>query len=510
MALFLSKSEDGIAQAWAMATLGSLLAHRRSLLKSVNSISIPETCQLIISSPTSTLPLRISSSLLYGMSLIYKQKVTCMFNDLLSVYTRISIPYAQPQLEEISPTSTLAAKKPSHRQYLSDDAKFNIAEDFVPDFELEPSVAMELALQIMKQDTLLNNIDPGNIPLAEEAEARDLLFERFMDKSYASIHMAPDEGYDVDFDFDQNGDIIVRNNTDKSDLEPGDVLTYADFDQDLHAIEAPTEELTKTHNSGSNDPHFSTTANLTAAADVPCQKGNKRKFRFVKDDQLYSLQGVKRSKSVKHQVSFPNLIELLSRTSPHFVNSCYKAVFGPVITSSIPRDRLPLAERHPRASQATLHRFFHDLVEIEEGRNIRAPNTSFDNLDIFLNQNDVPEDEQFFQDIDFDVILNLSLDTSLDELQHGNNEASPYAQMLSKFNSFVKTKLGQEEVDQISFEQLVPSKATISERSVTKRFAASAFASLLQLATLDQLRIESSDLAWSLKGSDIYLRMSHV
>lgn len=437
------------------------------------------------------------------MSLIYKQKVACMFNDLLSVYTRMSAPHVSLQSYDSTTSSSLAAKKNSNRQYMSDDAKFNIAEDFAPDFNLEPFEAMDTVLQIMHQDNLLNNIDPASIPLAEEADARDRLFEKFMDKSYASIHMEPDEGYVVDFEFDKNGDIIVLGNVNREAVTPGDLLEHTDFDQELRAIGGTTDDLTKTHNSGSNDPHFSTTANITTAADTTGTH-KKRKVRFIKDDNLYCEYRKKRLRSTSHRLFLPDLVEGLSQKSPHFVNYCYKAVFGPQITSGIPRNRYPLADRHPRAAPSTLHELFHDLVEIEEGRNIRAPNVSFDNMDTVLRHNISPDDEQFFQDIDFDVDLNLSMDNSLEEIWQDNDE-SPYAQMLSKFHSFVMTKLEQENQDKITFEQLVPSTATVDERPVNRKFAAPAFATLLQLATLGQLHLDTADSTESPLMNKIYI-----
>lgn len=422
-----------------------------------------------------------------------------MLNDLVSVNTRISIPHTP--LQSYDSTTSLAAKKQPNRQYLSDDARFNIAEDFASDFCLEPTVAMDMVLQIMHQDKLLNYVDPTSIPLAEEADARDRLFEKFMDKSYASIHMEPDEGYDVDFEFDKNGDIVLHGTVNQRGMVGGDLLDHADFDQELVAIGATTDELTKTHNSGSNDPHFSITANLTTAADATGNNRQKRKYRFVKDEYLYC-EGRKRVRSNKHQPSFTYLMEGLSQKSPHFVNYCYKAVFGPQLTSEIPRNRFPLADRHPRSAQATLPEFFQDLAEIEEGRNIRAP--SVENMDAVVRHNGSPDDDQFFQDIDFDVDLNLSMDNSLEEVWQDNDE-SPYAQLLSKLHRFVITKLEQENQNKISFEQLVPSRATIEERPVGRKFAAPAFATLLQLATLDQLHLNSVQSWQLLSGNDIYI-----
>lgn len=65
--------DTGLSTAWLLATLGSKTTYRRLVRKDILSISIPQTCD-IIGNPQSTIPLRLSSNLLYGVSLMYKQK----------------------------------------------------------------------------------------------------------------------------------------------------------------------------------------------------------------------------------------------------------------------------------------------------------------------------------------------------------------------------------------------------------------------------------------------------
>lgn len=498
--LFLTNGEEGkgIALAWAMATLGTLLTQRRHLLKSISAISIPETCQLIVS-PSAPLPLRISSNLLYGMSLIYRQKVSHMLNDLASVSARLAV----PSFTEIPTTGApeAAAKKITARQTMRDDARFNIAEDFAPSFELEPTAALDAVLQIMEQDQQLNEIDPSNVNLAAAADERDRLFEKFLEKSFASIHMDQDDGYDVDFDFDQNGEIVQQG----GEGTTADVLQDLNLDQDFHAVAGTIEELLKTQNTGTNDPHFSTTAqNAAPTLEIEAPR-KRRKTRFHKDGDLTFRAGPLTITSRVKQLnvgSLKDMVEFVSRTTPNFVNSCYMAVFGPAATSFIPLDRFPLTHRHASTSHIPLR--FHELMGIEEGRNYIRPNVSFDNIDNLPRNQDYADGQ--FPDIDFDFDLNFSPDISLEVAGQDNEDGLAFAKMLSKFRTFVQSKLGELSEKMLTFEELVPSKATETERPVNRKFVASAFAYILQLATLDQLQIQcnSEEDQFNLTG-DIYI-----
>lgn len=503
--LVFSKKDDGIAQAWAMATLGSLLAHRRTLRKTVIDMSIPQTCQLIISSPTNSLPLRISSNLLYGMSLIYKQKVTYMFNELVSVYSRLSVPLFS-NIPTESYTLGVAAKRTNIKQYMVDDAKFNISEDFSPSLDLEPSDAIDLILQIKEQDNLLNFMNPTSVPLAVEADARDRLFEIFMEKSYASVYMEPETEYDVDFEFDKNGQIIGH---DLGNADNHNFLQDADFDQDLHVVSASATELSKTQNTGTNDAHFSTTANQSGPEEQQENPRKRRRVRLIKDTRLtFEMERNQPStKSVQTtKPTFPEVIELLSRKTPQFVNSCYRALFGRAATLKVPNSRFPLTDRHPALSKTDLNSFFDNLVDIEEGRNYVSPHVSFEQADLVMRHQQAALEENF-TDFNFDLDLNYSPDISMDEIWPDNETESIYARMLSKFHAFVQSKLAESQDHKVTFEVIVPSQATASERPVNKKYAASAFASLLQLATKDQLHLESFSCDGYLTvTSDIYVR----
>lgn len=65
-----------------MATLGSRSSHSKVQKKDIVSVSIPETCTAI-SQPPQPLALRASSSLLYGVALVYKHKMNYFYSEYL-------------------------------------------------------------------------------------------------------------------------------------------------------------------------------------------------------------------------------------------------------------------------------------------------------------------------------------------------------------------------------------------------------------------------------------------
>lgn len=421
------------------------------------------------------------------MSLIYREKVSHMLNDLASVSARLSVPSFGVQASSAS--LEVAAKKPSAKHNMRDDPRFNIAEDFAPSFEIEPLAAVDAVLKIMEQDMLLDEMDPSSVPLAAAADERDRLFEKFMEKSFASVHMDPDEAYDVDFEFDQNGEIVQRN---VAEGTTADVLQDIDLDQDFQAVAGTVEELLKTQNTGTNDPHFSTTGNNAIPLLLHEAPRKRRKIRFLKDGVLtFGLESKKITAKVVHNTgTLPEIVEFVSRTNPHFVNSCYMAIFGPVATSAVPLDRYPLAHRHPATSSMPLQ--FHAIMGIEVGRNYVPPNFNLEEIDNLPRNHDFATGQFPDFDYDFDLDLNFSPDISIEEIGQDNEDASAYAKMLGKFHAFVQSKLEELPERKLAFEELVPSRATATERPVHRKFAATAFTSILQLATMDQLQIECS------------------
>lgn len=87
--LLLKASKDiGLSTAWLLATLGSKTSYRKVVRKDIIQISIPDTCNTI-QDPGAEIPLRISSNLLYGVSLMYKQKVDYFLSDVSLIRTRL-------------------------------------------------------------------------------------------------------------------------------------------------------------------------------------------------------------------------------------------------------------------------------------------------------------------------------------------------------------------------------------------------------------------------------------
>lgn len=476
----LTSKDDGIAQAWAMATLGSLASRRRAWRKAVVDISIPQTCTVILSSPNNTLPLRVSSNLLYGMSLIYKQKVTYMFNDVVAIYSRLCAPLFSNVPTEPA-LATVAAKTSPSKQYLMDDAKFSIDEDFAPDLDLDLPDAMDMILRIKQQDHELNQIDPASIPFAEQADARDRLFQQFVDKSFSTSNMEIEEEDSVGFEFDHNGDIVGH-------LASRAILEDVGFDEDFQAVSGTAADFSKAHNSGTNDPHFSTTANQTNEKQETARK--RRRVRFVKD--LVLTLDLERWRPLvasdqTRNLTIQDILELQSRENPQFVNSCNREIFGRVLTLSVPYSRYPLTRRHPKTAK-TLNSFFNNFEEIEEGRNYASLNYDRASAEIRRGQ-DFPEENLF--DFPFEIDMPNLSNISDEEIVEADRGESDHSRMLAGFLEFVHSKLDSLDNNVVTFADIVPSQAFETERPVNRKFAASAFALVLQLADKSQLQIHT-------------------
>lgn len=73
-----------IGTVWLLATVGNRSSYKKLLKKDVVSVSIPSVCNLI-SEQFEPLTLRLSSNLLYGVSLAYKQKINYFYIEANSI-----------------------------------------------------------------------------------------------------------------------------------------------------------------------------------------------------------------------------------------------------------------------------------------------------------------------------------------------------------------------------------------------------------------------------------------
>lgn len=81
-----SHSNLNVATAWLLSTLGSRNSCKKVLKKDILTTSIIETCKVMTNSQ---IPLRFSSNLMYGVTLLYRQKVDYFYSDVSLVLSRL-------------------------------------------------------------------------------------------------------------------------------------------------------------------------------------------------------------------------------------------------------------------------------------------------------------------------------------------------------------------------------------------------------------------------------------
>ena len=158
-------TSKGTATAWLVSTVGSGNRHGKGLKKEILQTSIPEICTDVISSKRS---LRITSNLMYGLTLIYKYKMDLMLSDILLMNSRLS---KDMVLLRIQKKSYVAVEKGSStvdrgtttNWILNDDPKFDIDYDLCPpfsdDIESCPNSDLIFSSMIETSDDVCSSFD---------------------------------------------------------------------------------------------------------------------------------------------------------------------------------------------------------------------------------------------------------------------------------------------------------------------------------------------------------------
>lgn len=133
-------SQDPIDVVWHLATLGNKSSYKRLQKREIVNLSIPDVCHIISeeTNPDSA-SLRVSLSLLYGVSIAYKLKVEYILADASHVKRLMLKGRSNGRLGRlycagknvIMPVSTRLAQT-SRNVFLQDDQSFDIQRDLVP------------------------------------------------------------------------------------------------------------------------------------------------------------------------------------------------------------------------------------------------------------------------------------------------------------------------------------------------------------------------------------------
>lgn len=414
--------------------------------------------------------LRLASNLMYGLSLLYKQKVDRMLNDIGSVNSRLS---ASNFYSGWNDTRVQPAKASSGPVYLKDDINFSVdfqmdALDFIG--QADSIKNLDRILRIRQNDNERNFIS-GIPPLLVTADERDRLFSEFMELSTLSLQPDPIADDHVSFALDLDAD-------NHREVPDHSFLDGIDFDQDYISTAAQVEDISKSVSG--NEPHFSTTLDATRA--VVCLKPSTVKRRKIVFDDPTSLGGmvvVPRNVLLQSEKPYRSLAETtatISKTLPPFVNLCMRMIFGKENTSLISTVHLPLRWRQLQHDQAS---GLLNEADIELGRNVHSRRQS---SKFGLQAGRGEEEEDLFAFGAFDLNLDWEPPVHISD-----NEENTVAQSVSQFHDYIMEMVGD---DGITFDQLVPS-CLDGVPGTTKRIAASAFASILELSTRNQVALHS-------------------
>ncbi|QFZ25353.1 putative meiotic recombination protein [Clavispora lusitaniae] len=481
----LQKEDSGLASAWILATLGPRRLSRKIYSVSISDVSIPSTCDTIQSYGPHPLPLRLSSNLMYGLSLLYKQKVDHMFSAVSSVHSRLTMSFANHGLP--SKNSSAVHSKSSGPIFLKDDNCFDIEHIDEPPTALvpdtAPSISIARILGIQENDNERNAIT-GTVSLAVSAEERDRSFNEFMKLTTASFQPDVSENQQVDFAFNSEGDIIgdhqfanpSQNFLDDINLEEDYVLTTTQL-----------EDLSKSA-TGTNDPHFSTTLNASGAA-LKTGEATRRKRRKVQiDSQCFLPAKVKhRRRLYVIEEPFQSISDIFNYSSakdPPFLNLCLRSLYGLAKTSCISRNHLPSKARHTGYSARLLDSFIENIDDIEKGRDVPLARRSSSQRSLYSMEEE--REQLSFGSVDLQLDWGLEHNSFLDDAPQEEYASTT----LSQFYEYIKD-MKEPDQSHVSFEKVVPSVMS-GGPVATRKIAASSFASLLELSSKSMVNLRVS------------------
>ena len=504
--LVIPNGDTGLSQAWIMATVGSKSTHRRSLKRDLGEVFIPTVCEEVSDFARETRLLRLTSNLLYGLSLIYKQKVAFMATDLSLIHDRIATPLFQRAI-----AMNQASKRCMEHEYKSkvacmpDSSAFDINAVFVNDFPLlendinhfDESFKHAMAIQSFDQNAFcISKTDP--LPDYIVAERQDKLFLDYINKSVVAKDILLEECLTVDFEFNQDGEIVGPAGATVEGHDT-DVLLDLNLDEEFNAVSGSIEDITKTPGNSTDQAMMQLNPSKAMVTVGSKTARKRRRLRLVLDEITTSrpnnpLRG-RRSQTIHEGGLVSDVFRALSLSQPPFLNMCYRMIFGPSMTSGMSPDKLPLSLRHPGVTN--LDSFLKDIDDIERGRDVpsRRPSLSLIDEAIYGSPFQTPIDEDPFENMALDIepLSPMLEDLAEEELVGTRNTAT---QKLEEFLVFLQERAHSVAESgtftagepQFTFESLIPSDFSSGE-SVSRSLAANSFACLLQLASSETISL---------------------
>lgn len=364
-----------------LSTLGNKTSYKKIPKKEIQSISIPQTCD-VIKNPPSPMALRLTSNLLYGVALIYRQKTNFLNNDTSLIKTKIQrdlfsqngglkgkdILIKTPSyiIKPVDLTRSIQSGRitaNNNQILLKDDPLFCMDAGLLPSLEeldflqsVDPTgiritSSNKRKLQIRKADLENNTVSVVMSSITDDsAEDGDVFTRRVLldqddildteNPEFAfneqgmllSLHEETtinpgvsndhpqendDNGLDFDFDFDV-------------DIEGVDQPQQADRDRELGQI---LEEIDPHGNESKNDGHVpvvaveqsrkrrrikSTLTKLVMDDSISLQTNDLRGFR---DTYIEKMESQRKAKSTSEIVTVQNLLDEVSSFLPTFHTS---------------------------------------------------------------------------------------------------------------------------------------------------------------------------------------------
>lgn len=535
--LLLKSSDHGVATAWLLSTLGSRSKYKNICKRDVLTSSIPSTCNIIKNSP---IPLKFSSNLMFGIVLLYRQKVDYCFSDVIHTKTKIQRDLLFRGLElkgldeadsGIHDEDTISTQSNSVKKadviYLKDDPLFNVDFDLVKSFPLEEDEGSGSS-----QDFNLNKL---------------MILDRDYDHPVVSTicrfddTMATGEEVSLDFEFDNNGLVIEKERLSEEIFEDfRQDLSVVDFDEGVEKsiseglnteIGELASKLSGTFRvilSNPEDPSFKIKERfrvlrkrliIDSETTIPPNEFKRFRLTMEKVEQttfpkIFSSEGAFRPTSNLSDIS--EIIYQETKNSPPFIKLCYLQAFGKIedITDAIPpeyflRYNMSIENEEVEFSR----RMAGEDVEssrrlmVEDSRRITGEITGENNIsdiDIAydeqssIHENGYEDDTFNLSFLDVRVSSNwLGDDEGIDELGSKSPELGHNREAINKFHDYLKSRSALfgnlDKTDngystyKISFKTLIPTE------SVSRRIAAASFSSVLVLATFSSIQLQVSE-----------------
>lgn len=472
----LIRLDAGVAQAWHMATMGGQ-GSTKKFKHAIESVSIPQTCDVIQKSDSS---LRYSLNLLYGLTLIYKHKVSSFASSLFLVEAQIDSRLSRV-LQQLESRKATAAKKMSAPAFLADDCAFDIEERWAGPSIPSSTSALDRILKIQLQDLELHlSLKKTSQSLAHYADERERLFRDFINRSKVSADGEDDDVIE-NFVFDLDGNILDGSHT------PGRTFVV-DFDEDLRAVTTMVDSISRTQNS--QDDHFQIIdvgERAESLGNVPRSHLLPKKRKIVFDsDSLQQAEVCSTSPTTsrpRNVVGAGDALLSVVRKQPPYFNWCMSLLLNETAATQIPTALMSGASR---SFDLELFDQVYSHIEVESARNTQARNRELSRsgspFEFALN------DQMFFETISGDN----------DETRNSENTTQSKALFLETFFDFLRKRaieLGSEmriplqlpDEAVITFTELAP--PLYESAPVSRQTAAGSFESMLHLATRSRIRL---------------------